>query len=92
MNYQASGPSSYRMELVEATADDLDAFVERWYDLVAYVGPDSKHPELAYTKVHEDSEDGFRDHLNEDIAIAKGLCTCANSQSPWVPLGRRRTR
>lgn len=54
------------MELVEATAGDLDALVERWYDLASAMEPYDELNELAYATVGEVSEDGFRDHLDDE--------------------------
>ncbi|XVH31269.1 N-acetyltransferase family protein [Haloferacaceae archaeon DSL9] len=57
------------MELVEATANDLDALVDRWYDLAAGMEEYSELNELAYADVREVSDDGFRAHLDaEDTA------------------------
>ena len=56
------------MKLVEATTDDLDALVDRWYDLAKGMETYSELNELVYADVHEVSDDGFRAHLdNEDI-------------------------
>ncbi|WP_255191257.1 GNAT family N-acetyltransferase [Natronobeatus ordinarius] len=54
------------MELVEATADDLDALVERWYDLAKRMEEYSELNELVYADVHEVSDDGFRAHLDDE--------------------------
>ncbi len=54
------------MELVEATAADLDALVDRWYDLATGMETYSELNELAYSDVHEVPEDGFRAHLDDD--------------------------
>jgi len=54
------------MELVEATADDLDALVERWYDLATAMEEHSELNELAYSGVDEVSDDGFRAHLDDE--------------------------
>ncbi|WP_121744651.1 GNAT family N-acetyltransferase [Natronorubrum halophilum] len=56
------------MELVEATSDDLDALVDRWYDLATGMKEYSELNELAYADVREVPDDGFRAHLeNEDV-------------------------
>ncbi|WP_440764928.1 GNAT family N-acetyltransferase [Natronorubrum sp. DTA7] len=56
------------MKLVEATANDLDTLVDRWYDLAAGMEEHSELNELVYPDVHEVPDDGFRAHLdNEDI-------------------------
>lgn len=56
------------MKLVEATTDDLDALVDRWYGLAKAMEEYSEMNELAYADVHEVPEDGFRAHLdNEDV-------------------------
>ncbi|WP_440988709.1 GNAT family N-acetyltransferase [Haloarchaeobius baliensis] len=56
------------MELVEATADDLDALVARWYALAEAMEPHDELNELVYADVEEVPEDGFRAHLeDEDI-------------------------
>ncbi|TYL38723.1 GNAT family N-acetyltransferase [Natronococcus pandeyae] len=54
------------MELVEATADDLDALVDRWYDLAKGTEEYSELNEVAYADVHEVPDDGFREHLDND--------------------------
>ncbi|MFC7155415.1 GNAT family N-acetyltransferase [Halomarina halobia] len=54
------------MELIEATADDLDALVDRWYDLAKAMEEYSELNELAYGDVSEVSDDGFRAHLDDE--------------------------
>ena len=54
------------MELVEATADDLDALVDRWYALAAAMEPHDELNELVYDDVDDVPEDGFRNHLDAD--------------------------
>ncbi|WP_435064779.1 GNAT family N-acetyltransferase [Halobaculum sp. EA56] len=54
------------MELVEATAADLDALVERWYDLATAMAEHSELNELAYADVEAVPDDGFRAHLADD--------------------------
>ena len=54
------------MELLEATADDLDALVERWYDLAVSMEAYSELNELVYAEAVEVPEDGFREHLADD--------------------------
>jgi len=53
------------MELVEATEDDLDALVARWYDLATSMEPYSALNELAYEDVTAVPDDGFRAHLDD---------------------------
>lgn len=54
------------MELVEATADDLDGLVARWYDLAKTVENYSELNEIVYTDADEVPEDGFREHLDDE--------------------------
>lgn len=54
------------MELVEATTGDLDALIERWYDLAKTMEDYSELNKLVYEDVSEVSEDGFRAHLNDE--------------------------
>ena len=54
------------MELVEATADDLDALVARWYDLAAAMADHSELNELVYADADEVPDDGFRTHLDDE--------------------------
>ena len=54
------------MELVEATADDLDALVDRWYSLAEAMEPHDELNELVYADVDEVPEDGFRAHLDDE--------------------------
>jgi ribosomal protein S18 acetylase RimI-like enzyme len=54
------------MELVEATADDLDALVDRWYALAAAMESYDELNELVYADVDDVPEDGFRAHLEAD--------------------------
>jgi hypothetical protein len=56
------------MELVEATAADLDAFVERWYALARAMEEHDDLNELVYDGDHEVPEDGFRAHLDDESA------------------------
>jgi len=56
------------MELVEATADDLDDLVERWYALGDAMESHNELNELVYDGVDAVPDDGFRAHLdNEDV-------------------------
>lgn len=55
------------MELVEATAADLEALVDRWYDLAKAMEEHSELNELAYAEVSEVGEDGFRAHLEDEV-------------------------
>ncbi|QCJ46441.1 N-acetyltransferase [Haloprofundus sp. MHR1] len=54
------------MELVEATADDLNALVGRWYDLAKAMEDYSELNELTYTDVNEVPDGGFRAHLDDE--------------------------
>lgn len=54
------------MEFVEATADDLDALVDRWYDLAKAMEEYSDLNELVYADVDDVPDDGFRDHLDDE--------------------------
>jgi Acetyltransferase (GNAT) family. len=54
------------MKLVEATAADLDELVNRWYDLATEMEAYDELNELVYADIDEVSDDGFRDHLDEE--------------------------
>ncbi|MEF8852900.1 MAG: GNAT family N-acetyltransferase [Haloarculaceae archaeon] len=54
------------MELVEATADDLDALVDRWYDLAEAMEDYSELNELAYADVEDVPDDPFRARLDDE--------------------------
>ncbi|NHN61324.1 MULTISPECIES: N-acetyltransferase [Halorussus] len=54
------------MELIEATEDDLDALVERWYSLAKAMEAYDELNELAYTAVDAVPDDGFRAHLDDE--------------------------
>jgi ribosomal protein S18 acetylase RimI-like enzyme len=54
------------MELVEATAEDLDALVERWYSLAKAMEAHDELNGLVYAEVDEVSDDGFRAHLDDE--------------------------
>jgi ribosomal protein S18 acetylase RimI-like enzyme len=54
------------MELVEATVDDLDALVNRWYALASSMESYDEMNQLIYTDVDDVSEDGFRNHLDAE--------------------------
>jgi len=57
------------MDLVEATAEDLDALVTRWYDLAKAMEAYDDLNALADADIDEVPEDGFRAHLDdEDVA------------------------
>ncbi|WP_135827431.1 GNAT family N-acetyltransferase [Halorussus halobius] len=56
------------MELVEATLDDLDALVDRWYALAKAMEEYSDLNELVYTGADEVPEDGFRALLDDPDA------------------------
>jgi len=53
------------MELREATADDLDALVERWYALARSMEAYDELNELAYADVEEVPADGFQSLLDD---------------------------
>ncbi|WP_255148948.1 GNAT family N-acetyltransferase [Halorarius halobius] len=52
------------MELVEATADDLDALVERWHSLATAMEAHDELNELV-DDVDDRAHDGFRAHLDD---------------------------
>lgn len=54
------------MELLEATADDLDTLVERWYVLATAMADHDELNELVYPDVEAVPEDGFREHLDDE--------------------------
>ncbi|RKD95053.1 GNAT family N-acetyltransferase [Halopiger aswanensis] len=54
------------MELVEATDDDLEALVDRWYALAKAMEEYSGLNELAVEGTDERIEDGFRDHFADE--------------------------
>jgi len=54
------------MQLVEATAADLDALVDRWYALATEMETHDELNELVYADVDEVSDEFFRDHLDEE--------------------------
>ncbi|WP_440008373.1 GNAT family N-acetyltransferase [Halomicrococcus sp. SG-WS-1] len=54
------------MKLVEASAEDLDALVDRWYSLASTMEAYDDLNELAYTDVDEVPDDGFRSHLDDE--------------------------
>ena len=54
------------MELVEATATDLEALVDRWYDLATEMEKYSELNELDADAVDGTVEDGFRAHLDDE--------------------------
>lgn len=54
------------MELVEASADDLDALVERWYSLATAMEAHDELNELTYENEDEVPDDGVRAHLDSD--------------------------
>ncbi|MFC4449590.1 GNAT family N-acetyltransferase [Halorussus aquaticus] len=54
------------MELVEATAEDLDALVNRWYDLARAMEGYDELNTLADTELDAVSDDGFRAHLDDE--------------------------
>ena len=54
------------MELAEATAEDLDALVGRWYELAKAMEDYSELNELVYADVDEASVSGFRARLDDE--------------------------
>ena len=54
------------MKLVEATADDLEALADRWYDLAEAMAEHSELNELDPDATAETAEDGFRAHLEDE--------------------------
>ena len=54
------------MELIEATAEDLDALVDRWYSLAKAMEAYDDLNKLSYTDVDEVSDDGFRARLDDE--------------------------
>lgn len=60
------------MELVEAGEGDVDALVERWYDLATAMEAHSALNEIAYEDAGSVPDDGFRAHL-DDPAITDYL-------------------
>lgn len=54
------------MELVEVSAEDLDALVDRWYSLARAMEGHDELNELVYADVDEVPDDGFRAHLDSE--------------------------
>jgi len=54
------------MELVEATTEDLDALVDRWYSLAESMESFDDLNELVYADADDVPEDGFRDQLDDE--------------------------
>ena len=54
------------MELVEATADDVDALVERWYDLASAMESHDDLNALVYADVAAVPEEPFRAQLDDE--------------------------
>nr|WP_241431368.1 hypothetical protein [Natronococcus amylolyticus] len=54
------------MELVEATADDLEALADRWEDLAEAMAEHSELNELDADLTEETAEDGFHAHLEDE--------------------------
>lgn len=56
------------MELVEATEDDIDILIDRWYSLAKSMEAYDELNQLVYTDVDDVAKDGFLNHLDaEDI-------------------------
>lgn len=54
------------MQLVEATPEDLDALVDRWYALAKSMESYDELNQLVYTDADDVSRDGFRNHLDAE--------------------------
>jgi ribosomal protein S18 acetylase RimI-like enzyme len=54
------------MDLVEATAADLDALVERWHALATAMEAYDDLNELVYGGIEEVPDEGFRVHLDDE--------------------------
>jgi len=54
------------MDLVEATAEDLDALVSRWYDLAKAMEGYDELNGLSFADADNVPEDGFRAHLDDE--------------------------
>ncbi|WP_121823004.1 GNAT family N-acetyltransferase [Halostella salina] len=54
------------MDLVEATAEDLDALVDRWHSLAESVESLDELNELVDTDTAAVVENGFREHLDDE--------------------------
>ncbi len=54
------------MELVEATENDIDALIERWYTLATSMEEYDELNELVYTDVEDVPADGFKKYLDAD--------------------------
>lgn len=54
------------MELVEATVDDLDALVTRWYSLAKAMEAYDELNEISYASADEFPDDVFRAHLDDE--------------------------
>ncbi|WP_265108011.1 GNAT family N-acetyltransferase [Halosolutus halophilus] len=54
------------MELIEATVEDLDALVSRWYSLAKAMEAYDELNALSYANIDEVSDEGFRTHLDEE--------------------------
>jgi ribosomal protein S18 acetylase RimI-like enzyme len=81
------------MELVAAGEDDLDALVERWYDLATAMEAHSELNEIAYEDAEAVPDDGFRAHL-DDGAITDYLVVVDGETVGFVTLeaGERPSR
>lgn len=65
------------MKLVEATVDDLDALVDRWYSLAKSMEAHDELNEISYADGDAVPDDGFRAHLDDEeitdyLLIAEG--------------------
>ncbi|ELZ36526.1 GCN5-like N-acetyltransferase [Halorubrum saccharovorum DSM 1137] len=81
------------MELVEATEADLDALVERWYDLATSMEPYSELNELAFEEATAVPDDWFRAHL-DDPSVTDYLVVVDGDAVGFVTVksGRRPSR
>ncbi|MFC6961822.1 GNAT family N-acetyltransferase [Halocatena marina] len=75
------------MELIKATAEDLDALVDRWYTLARSMEAYDELNELVYADVDEVPDDGFRDHL-DDENVTDYLIVHESEPIGFVTLGK----
>ena len=73
------------MELVEATVEDLDSLVERWYDLASSMEEYDKLNELNYADVTDVPDDGFRTLLDQE-AVTIYIITHDGEEIGYVTL------
>ncbi len=82
------------MELVEATADDLDALVDRWYALATSMESYDELNELVFDDEADVTDDGFRDHLDDEADVTDYLVVHEGETIGFVTLreGRHPSR